>query len=114
VEMTVVNLGEDLIKVGLVGRLDSPGVGKVEAQLLSQLVPAAGNAIIDLSSVDFVSSMGIRMLVSAAKGLRARQAKLALFGAQPRVLRVLEAVALQQIVPICPTEAEALAAVTPA
>ena len=47
------------------------------------------------------------------KTLRARQAKLALYGVQPRVLQVFEAVSLQQIVPICATEAEAVAAVTP-
>jgi len=114
VEMTVTSLGERLLKIGLQGRLDSPGVDKVETQFIAHLMPGANNAVIDLSSVDFVSSMGIRMLVSAAKGLRSRQAKLALFGVQPRVLQVFEAVALQQIVPICATEAEALSAVTPA
>ena len=111
-EMTVVSLGDRVVKVTLVGRLDTQSVGRVEAQFLAHL--AQDNAIVDLSGVEFVASMGIRMLVSAAKTLRTRKAKLALFGAQPRVLQVLEAVSLQQIVPICATEAEALATVSPA
>ena len=111
-EMTVVSLGDRVVKVTLVGRLDTQSVGRVETQFLAHLAP--DNAIVDLSGVDFVASMGIRMLVSAAKSLRTRKAKLALYGAQPRVLQVLEAVSLQQIVPICATEAEALATVSPA
>ena len=112
--MTVVSLGDRVVKVTLVGRLDTQSVGRVETQFIAHLAPGPNNAIVDLSGVDFVASMGIRMLVSAAKTLRTRQAKLALYGAQPRVLQVLEAVSLQQIVPICPTEAEALATVAPA
>jgi anti-anti-sigma factor len=38
-------------------------------------VPSAYNVILDLSQVDFVASMGIRMLVSAARTLRQRQAE---------------------------------------
>jgi anti-anti-sigma regulatory factor len=58
--------------------------------------------------------MGIRMLVSTARNLRTRQAKLVLYGGPRSVLQVFEAVALQKIIPICATEAEALEAVAPA
>ena len=110
-EMTVTSLGEHLVKVTLVGRLDTPGVDRVETRFVAFLVPGANNAVIDLSGVDFVASMGIRMLVSAARSLRAREAKVALYGVQPRVLQVFAAVALPQIMSICSTETEALAAV---
>ena len=43
--------------------------------------------------------------------LKARQAKLVLYGAQRPVLQVFEAVALSKIIPICSEESEALAAV---
>jgi anti-sigma B factor antagonist len=112
--MTVTSLGEHLLKIGFSGRLDSPGVDKVETQFMAHLMPTGKNAVIDLSAVDFISSLGIRMFVIAAKGARARQAKLALFGVQPQVMRILEAVALQQLMPVCPTEAEALEAVATA
>ena len=113
-EINVTSLGEQLVKVTLIGRLDTQGVDRVETQFIAHLVPDRNNTIIDMSGVDFVSSMGIRMLVSAAKSLRTRQAKLALYGAQTRVLQIFQAVSLQQIMPICPTEADALAAVAPA
>jgi len=104
-------LADRLVRATFVGRLDTPGVDKVETQFVASLVPGGNNAVIDLSQVDFVASMGIRMLVSAARSLRQKQSKLALYGVQVPVRQVFEAVALQQVIPICSTETEALAAV---
>jgi anti-anti-sigma factor len=109
--MDISPLGERLVKVTIAGRLDTQGVDRVETRLLAALVPGANNAIIDLSQVDFVASMGIRMLVSAARSLRSRQAALAVFGVSGPVSQVFEAVLLQKIIPVCSTEAEALAAI---
>lgn len=114
VEMKVDSLGERLVRVTIIGRLDTPGVDQVETHFVAHLVPGSNSAVVDMSAVEFVSSMGIRMLVSAGRTLRARQATLALYGVQPAVLQVFEAVALQKIISVCSTEAEALAAVTPA
>lgn len=109
--MIVSSLGERLVKVALVGRLDTAGVSRVEAGFLAQLVPGATSAIVDLSQVDFVASMGLRMLVSAARDLKVRQAKLVLYGAQRPVMQVFEAVALNKFIHICSEETEALAAI---
>jgi anti-anti-sigma factor len=111
VEMNVSSLGERLVKVSLVGRLDTPGVASVESRFVAHLVPGANSAIVDLSQVDFVASMGLRMLVATAKDLKARQAKLVLYGAQRPVLQVFEAVALNTIIPIYSEETDALAAI---
>ena len=53
-------LGERLVKVSIVGRLDTAGVDRVETRLVAALVPPGNNAIIDLSQVEFVGSMGIQ------------------------------------------------------
>jgi anti-anti-sigma factor len=64
-----------------------------------------------MSQVDFVASIGVRMFVTAARSLRQKQARLAVYGATPSVQQVFETVALGQVMSICATEAEALAAV---
>src|SRR5215510_6508698 len=109
--MDINSLGERLVRVTLTGRLDTQGVDRLETRFIAALVPGANNAIVDLSQVDFVSSMGIRMLVSAARSLKARQASLAVFGAPERVTQVFEAVSLSKLLSICASEEEALAAV---
>jgi anti-anti-sigma factor len=109
--MEISPIGERVVRVTIAGRLDTPGVDRIETRFLASLVPGANSAIVNLSDVEFIASMGIRMLVSAARGLKLRNGSLALYGAQAQVTQVLEMVALQQIIAVCSTEAEALAAI---
>jgi anti-anti-sigma factor len=111
VVMHVSPVRDRLVKVTLTGRLDSAGVNQVEARFVESVVSRNNSAIVDLSQVDFVTSLGLRMFVSAARTLRTQQATLALYGARDGVKQVFDLVSLEKIVPICSTEAEALAAV---
>ena len=107
----VFSLGDRLVKIVLTGRLDTAAAGRLETRFIASLVPGGNNGVVDLSRVEFVASIGIRMFVTAARSLRQKQAKLAVYGATPQVQQVFEAVALGQIVSICATETDALAAV---
>ncbi len=109
--MDISPIRERLVKVTLAGRLDTPGVHRVETRFLASLVPDGNSAIVDLSQVNFVSSLGLRMIVSAARSLQKRQATLVVYGAQDQVTEIFDIVSLGQILSICSTEAEALAAV---
>ena len=111
-EMTCTKLGNNTVKVTLTGRLDTPVADRIEKQFYASFVPGRHNAVIDLSAVDFISSMGIRMLIAGARGVRAHRARMALFGAQPLVAEVLAHVSLDQLIDICDDEATALTAVT--
>jgi anti-anti-sigma factor len=95
----------------LVGRMDTAGAGKIETQFTASAVPAGRPAVVDLSGVSFIASLGIRLLFSAARALARANAKMAVFGANGPVADVLHTVALDQLVPVKATEAEALAAV---
>lgn len=111
VQIEISPLGDRLVRITLTGRLDTQGVDQVETRFISAAVPAGKHAVVDLSGVEFVASMGIRMFVSTARSLKVRQAVMALFGASPQVTQVFETVMLQKIIPVCATEADALAAV---
>jgi anti-sigma B factor antagonist len=110
-KMHITPLGERHMKVVLEGRLDTPGVDSIETRFIASLVPTASSAILDMSQVDFVSSLGIRMLVSAARSLKLRQAALAMYGVQGQVHEIFEMTALHEMIPICSTEADAQTAV---
>jgi anti-sigma B factor antagonist len=111
VGMEVTELGNRLTRITLSGRLDTPGVGKVETLFVASVVPGAKSTIVDLSGVEFVASMSIRMFISVARSLRQREAKLALYGAQSMVNEVFENVSLREIIPIVADETEAISAV---
>src|SRR5262245_13239702 len=98
--MQVTDVGDRITKVMLYGRLDTPGVSQIETRFVAAVVPAGKSAIVDLSGVEFVSSLGIRMLISAARALHQRKAKLALYDVRPLVQGVFDAVSLSDIIPI--------------
>jgi hypothetical protein len=52
VQVEISPLGERLVRVTFAGRLDTPGVDRIETRLVAALVPSAYNAIIDLPQVD--------------------------------------------------------------
>jgi anti-sigma B factor antagonist len=110
VNMQISELGENRVKVTLTGRLDTPGVGRVETGFVAALVPRGRSAIVDLSNVEFVASLGIRMFLSTARSLAMRQGRLVLFAPQEQVREVFDMVSLSDVLPIVADEASALAA----
>jgi anti-sigma B factor antagonist len=94
VGMEVAELNDKITKVTLNGRLDTPGVDRIETRFVATLVPAGKNAIVDFSGVEFVASMGIRMLISVARGMRQRQAKLAIYNVPSLVQDTFQSVSL--------------------
>jgi anti-sigma B factor antagonist len=95
-------------KAELTGRLDTANVNELEQKFTAGIMPKAQNTIVDLSNVSFIASLGIRMLLTTARGLAGRGAKFAMFGATAPVLEIFETTALSDIIPILTTEAEAL------
>lgn len=105
----VVELGPTANKIVMIGRLDSATVGSVEAPFTAAVAATGRNAALDLRQLDFLSSLGIRLLLSSARVVTRRGGKVVLFGAQPMVAEVLSAMALDSVLPHVATEQEAVA-----
>lgn len=106
--MAVSELPGKITCVRLSGRLDAAGAGRIDVPFTSRVVGAGRNAVLDLSGGSFIASMGIRLLISSARGLDRKWKKLVLFGARNLVHEVLEQAAIHQIIPVVATEHEAL------
>ena len=96
------------VKVALTGRLDSSAVDRIETRFVGAVAPANQGVAVDLSQLDFIASLGIRMLVSTARMLSRKGSRLVVFAPQDAVREVFVHVALGDIIPIFDTEAEAL------
>lgn len=107
-DMHVSELDGPVTCIRLVGRLDAPGADRIDLPFTSATVAAGRNTVVDLSGVSFVASMGIRLLIASARGLRAKGANLVLFGAQELVYTALDQAALDQIIPLVADEQQAL------
>jgi anti-anti-sigma factor len=99
---------ENIARVKLRGRLDTPGVDKIESKLAASVVPGGKNTVVDLRDVSFVASIGLRMFIGIAKHLRRRNARMVLFAPQAQVNEVFRTVLLHDIIPIVADEAEAM------
>ena len=69
----------------------------------------SGNVLVDLGGVEFIASLGLRMLISTARMVQQRGRVMVLYNATPAVSEVLATVALDRMLPVVPDEAEALA-----
>jgi anti-sigma B factor antagonist len=105
--MEISQLGDDQVKVTLKGRLDTPGVDRVETRFVAALVPGGRHALVDLSQVEFIGSLGVRMFISAARSLSRKNARLILVSPQSQVREVFDHVSLSDIIPIFADEADA-------
>ena len=107
-QMTFDQVG-DFKKVILVGRLDTAGVSRIEARFAAGIAPGGKSTVIDLTGVEFLASLGVRMLISTARALSSKGGKLVMFGANAAVSDTIEAMGFGEIVPVTETEAEAVA-----
>lgn len=93
------DLPDGATKVRLDGRLDVTGAGQIETRF-SALAGARRALIVDLSAVDFIASMGIRMLLLGANAVKANHGRMVLLGARPDVAAVLKTARIDAIVPM--------------
>ena len=107
-ELSVVASTDDLTHVALSGSLDVQGVQELELKLSSHTAARRRPAIVDLSAVDFVGSLGIGMLIANARALRGHGAGMALLRPQEKVEHLLRASSIDSLIPIASTVDEAL------
>ena len=101
-EMTASEFRDDAVKISLRGRLDTTGVDAIEKNF--GLAAESRHALVDLSGVSFVASMGIRMFFSSARVQKATGYRLILVAPQALVSEVLDNSGLSQIVPVVSDE----------
>jgi anti-anti-sigma regulatory factor len=68
-ELLVIEANEAFTHVAVRGRLDTAGVSDVEFELTRQTVPRRKPAIVDISAVDVLASIGVGMLVRIARSM---------------------------------------------
>ncbi len=91
----------------LSGSLDIKGVRDIEMDF-SSLASGEKTVVVDFSGVSFIASLGMRMLLSAAKKLDNEGNKLILHSVPPLVETALHTAGLATIMPIVKDQPDAL------
>lgn len=99
-------------QVTATGEIDLTNAEGLRDALLSTFNAGATALVVDLTLVTFLDSAGVTALVRAARRASASEAKLRLAAATLPVRRVLDLVGIDQIVPVYPSVAAALASLS--
>jgi anti-anti-sigma factor len=95
------------------GRLDHSAADAFEHALLPLAQDARSTGlIVDLSKVDYISSVGLRVLMLAAKAARARNARIAAVALQPIVAEIFAISRFDSVFEMFPSVREAMAAMS--
>lgn len=97
--------------VGLVavsGEVDVYTSPRVRSAMLDHFEAGCTSLVVDLSSVDYLDSSGLGILVAGLKRAREQGGEVHLVTTKPRIMRVLEVTGLDKVFSISATAADAL------
>lgn len=86
--------------IKLIGRLDISGVGVIENQFSDYSSGESPRVIVDLADVEFLASIGIRLLTLSAKSIASRGGRMVLLNPTSDVKDVLDITGVPAIIPI--------------
>ncbi len=109
-QIVIDEIATGLTKVTLAGRLDVVGTDKVDLPF-SAIAGSSKGLIADMTGVTFLSSIGIRMLISSAMVMQRRGGALVLLAPQPQVYQVLEVTGVLDLLPVVHDHAAAMSAI---
>jgi len=96
-----------ICKITLNGSLDIEGAGAVESPF-NEVSETYKKVIVDMTNVDFLASIGIRVLVKSAKTIGSRGGRLAVFNPNDAARSVLASTGVDTIVFVEDDEAAAI------
>jgi len=111
-KLTQLESTDKITNLLLSGSLDITGVRDIEMDF-SRLASGEQAVVIDFSGVTFIASLGMRMLLSAAKKLDSEGNKIVLHSVPPLVETALNTAGLATILPIVKDEPDALSLLKP-
>ena len=94
-----VNEGEVAVVV-VRGRLDAQGCGRFDEYVRSEVAGGGRRVIVDLGGLEYLSSAGVRSIISVLHSITAVQGRMAVCGAAGAVRDVLEFTGMTRHLPI--------------
>lgn len=104
---------DNYLIVRLNGKLDASSAPDLEKRLETLLNTGAKNFLLDFEELDYVSSVGLRVLLVLAKKCKASAGQVVLCSLQEHVYEVFEISGFTAIFKICSSREEGMKAFTP-
>lgn len=105
----------DVVTFAPKGRIDQGSADAFQQAVtlaLAEVDAHSSSLLLDFSAVDYISSVGLRVVMMAARHVRARPARIAVTGLQPLVREIFEISRFHHVVEVFPSLRDGLAALS--
>lgn len=99
---------EDIMVISLKGRLDTDAASETQTRLLELLDDGRDKILIDLMTMDYISSVGLRVLLVIAKKLSQKGSALRVCHLNDTVRNVFEISGFEKLIRVFDNEQEAM------
>jgi anti-sigma B factor antagonist/stage II sporulation protein AA (anti-sigma F factor antagonist) len=106
----------DVLVAAPVGKIDHTHAIDLEdalAPILADATAAKTPVVLDFTGVEYISSMGLRVLMAASKRMRAADAPIAVASLQPAVAEIFAIARFNYVLPVHASVRDALEKVSP-
>src|SRR5215510_14905224 len=93
-------MDDHITYLAIVGNLDIAGLHAIDVKFHGYTAARRKPTLVDISGLEFITSLGMGMFVSCARSLLRYGAKMVLLNPQPQVEEVLKAVGIDQGIPM--------------
>lgn len=105
--MEITRIGQ-IDSVTMMNRIDSDTAGELEKTLHHLVATGSKEIICDFSGTTYISSAGLRVLLSVTKTLVRSQGRVVLCSLRPNVIEVFKVAGFDQFIPIYPSPEAAI------
>jgi len=101
----------DVVVASPVGQIDHPNAQELEralAPLLNEAIRSKTAVVLDFAGVEYISSMGLRVLMVAAKQMRGQSLRIAVAALRPLVEEIFDIARFRHVLEVFPSVRAAL------
>jgi anti-anti-sigma factor len=107
-QLTLIRVDDQITHLALVGSLNVAGLHAVDVKFHGYTAARRKPTLVDLSQLDFISSLGMGMFISCGQSLGRHGVKMVLLNPQPLIEEAMDAVGLGRVIPIAHSQDEAM------
>lgn len=107
-DIRVADRTDGISLVHLDGRLDVDGMRRVDTKFYEATAAQNRPAVVDLSGLDFISSLGIGMLFGCARSLSRKGHRMVIASPSGLVAQSMKAVGVHEVIPVVETVDDAI------
>ena len=99
---------QGIVIIRIEGRMDAVSTPVLERNLSQEIEKGKRRFVLDFAKIDYLSSAGMRLLLSMTKKLKEKKEGLHLCSLNEEVMEIIRLAGFERIIQIFPTEQEAI------